>query len=167
MKTLIVYRSSHGCTAKVAREIGSRLGSKVDYVELRDKHDPDLTSYRRIIVGGSIHAGMIQRRVKEFCIRNREDLLQKELGLFICCMYEGEMARKQFSDAYPEDLRQHAKSTLIAGGELDFGKLSFLERFAVRKAARVEESTSKIDEVAIERFARKMDRTFIPMMLFI
>jgi menaquinone-dependent protoporphyrinogen oxidase len=167
MKTLIVYRTTHGCTAKIAHEIGTLMGGDIDYFDLKTEMPENIQSYKRIIVGGSVHAGQIQSKVKQFCQKNHSILLEKELGLFICCMYEGEVAQKQLEDAFPEDLRYHAKSLLIAGGMLNFDKLNFLERFAVKKAAHINESVDKIDKVSIERFARKMDRSFIPMMLFI
>jgi menaquinone-dependent protoporphyrinogen oxidase len=167
MKTLIVYRTTHGCTAKIAHEIGTLMGGEIDYCDLKTGMPENLQSYKRIIVGGSVHAGQIQSKVKAFCQKNLATLLEKELGLFICCMYEGEVAKKQMEDAFPEDLRYHAKSLLIAGGVLNFEKLNFLERFAVKKAARINESVDNIDKASIDRFARKMDRSFIPMMLFI
>lgn len=114
MKTLIVYRTTHGCTERIAREVGSRLGGKVDYVDLKQKKLPVLNEYDRIIVGGSIHAGQIQHKVKDFCEKNRELLLNKELGLFICCMYEGGVARKHMQDVFPEELLPHAKTILTA-----------------------------------------------------
>ncbi len=167
MKTLIVYRTTHGCTERIAREIGSRLGEKVDYLDLKQKKMPDMKGYDRIIVGGSIHAGQIQHKVKEFCAKNREILLSKELGLFICCMYEGDLARKQLQEAFPTDLLAHAKSILTAGGAVNLEKMNFLERFAMKKMAHLDHSMDHTDMVAVERFAKKMDRTFIPMMLFV
>lgn len=167
MKTLIVYRTTHGCTERIAKEVGSRLGGKVDYVDLKSKNVPVLDEYDRVIVGGSIHAGQIQHKVKDFCVKNHDLLLTKELGLFICCMYEGDVARKQLQDAFPAELLSHAKSILAAGGAIDLEKMNFLERFAVKKVAHLEQSMDHTDMVAVERFARKMDRAFIPMMLFV
>lgn len=167
MKTLIVYRTTHGCTERIAREIGARIGGKVDYADLKQKKLPAIKEYDRIIVGGSIHAGQIQHKVKEFCAENRELLLGKELGLFICCMYEGDVARKQLQDAFPADLLAHTKSILTAGGSVNLEKMNFLERFAVKKMAHLDQSMDHTDMVAVERFARKMDRAFIPMMLFV
>lgn len=167
MKTLIVYRTTHGCTAKIAHEIGTLMGGDIEYCDLKTGMPENIHNYKRIIVGGSVHAGQIQSKVKQFCQIYHSILLEKELGLFICCMYEGEVAQKQLADAFPADLRYHAKSLLIAGGSLNFDKLNFLERFAVKKAAHIHENVENIDKASVERFARKMDRSFMPMMLFI
>jgi len=105
--------------------------------------------------------------VKDFCEKNRELLLNKELGLFICCMYEGGVARKHKQDVFPEELLPHAKTILTAGGAIDLDKMNFLELFAVKRIAHLDQSMDHTDMVAVERFARKMDRTFIPMMLFV
>ena len=70
MKTLILYATRHGCAEKCATKLG-----------------------------GSIHAGKIQKGVKDFCAKNLEVLKGKRLGLYLCCMEEGPKAEAQFAAA--------------------------------------------------------------------
>jgi len=145
----------HGCAEKAAHSIRSIVGGDTDLVNLRNKRRVDISVYDTVIIGGSIHAGMIQKRVRKFCEKNKEMLLQKRLGLYLCCMYEGETAEKQFGDAFEEKLRRHAVATGLFGGEFDFTKMNFIERKIVTKIADITESISRIDEDAIRQFAGK------------
>src|SRR5680860_1919134 len=135
MKTLIAFCSTHGFTEKTANELKDYLQNNVDLCNLKKDKIPSLELFDRVVVGGSIHAGQIQKRVKEFCSKNEDILIQKELGLFICCMEEGETAEKQLKDAYSEKLHRNAKITAYFGGEFDFNKMNFFEKLIVKKVA--------------------------------
>jgi len=158
MSTLIVYMTKHGCTERTAGMLKEHLYGEVTLVNLKKEKKPDLSRHETIVIGGSIRAGRIQEGVRKFCERNRETLLGKRLGLYLCCMYDGETADKQFEEAYPEELRRHAAAAGLFGGEFDFQKMNFIERKIVKKVARVEESVSRIDSEAIRNFAVKISQ---------
>lgn len=160
MKTLITYCTTHGCTEKAALELKNALEENVDLINLKKNSSPDLSIYDRVIIGGSIHAGQIQKKVKDFCSKNLNDLKSKELGLFICCMEEGEKAEAQFAEAFPKALRQNAKATACFGGEFDFEKMNYFQKLIVKKVAKISASTSKVDHDAIKKFSVKMDKVF-------
>lgn len=167
MKTLIIYMSTHGCTKQVVTELAEQLNGEVTIKNLKEDKNPDFQNYDRVIIGGSIHAGQIQRKIREYCETHVENLGRKQLGLFICCMYEGDQAFQQLENAFPEKLHQYAKSEAILGGEFNFEKMRFFEKLIVRKIAKVEQSVSKIDHEAIKNFAKKMDKTFSPFVTLI
>ena len=156
MRTAIIYASKHGTTAKVAHKIQQGLGEEnAQLFNLKkDKHF-DLTQFDQIIIGGSIRAGQIQKRVKDFCEKQTPVLLQKRLGLFLCCMYESE-AENQFDNVYPERLRSHAISKGLMGGEFLFEKMNFVEKTLVKRIAGVDETVSKINYEHINRFIGEM-----------
>ena len=152
MKTAIVYKSQHGCTKKCVRKLQDKVDIEIDVYNLKMKPDISLELYDTILIGGSIHAGRIQGQVKKFCNSNLNVLLKKNIGLFLCCMEEGETAQKQFNDAYPEALRNHAEAEGLFGGEFNLEKMNFIEKGIVKKVAKVEQSISKINnEVRIEK----------------
>lgn len=157
MKTLIAFCTSHGCTEKTANELKNLLETDVQLCNLKKEKHPPLYEFDTIIIGGSIHAGKIQKRIKNFCNKNLPELKEKELGLFICCMEEGEKAEQQLKDAYPEELHQIAKASAIFGGEFDFNRMNFVEKYIVKKIGKVEQSTSKIDHTTIRNFSVKMN----------
>lgn len=168
MKTAITYCTTHGCTERIACKIKNSLGGDIQLINLKKDSDPKIGCYDRIIIGGSIHAGQIQKRVKEFCLKNLDELKNKELGLFICCMEEDlEKAQIQLLNAFPKELHHQAKATACLGGEFNFEKMNYLQRMIVKKLAHVENSVSRINEEAIKGFTKKLDRVFNPFLLLI
>ena len=164
MKTLITYSTTHGCTEKTAIKIKEFLKEDTVLVNLKENSNPELDKFERVIIGGSIHAGQIQKRVKVFCQTNLEELKSKELGLFICCMEEGETAQKQLLDVFPDELHEVAKATAFLGGEFDFERMNFFQKLIVKKVAHVEQSTSKINDISIRKFSRQMTAIFNPFL---
>ena len=167
MKTLIIYATSHGCTEKAVKELSQKLSGEITALDLKQIKSPSLFEFDRIIIGGSIHAGQIQKQIRNFCSTNLEQLKSKEIGLFICCMYEAEIAREEIKNAFPEELHQMAKTEAIFGGEYNFDKMNFVEKLLVKKIAKVRESVSKLDHDSIDRFANKMEKTYLPFMFLV
>lgn len=159
--------STHGCTEQVVNELVSRLSGEVFVHNLKTEKNPDFSDSDRVIIGGSIHAGKIQSRVRKFCEDNLDRLLGKDVGLFICCMYEGEQANEQLVNAFPEKLHQHAKNEAIMGGEFNFEKMRFFEKLAVRHLAKVDHTVSKIRYEEITRFAGRMEKAIIPFIVLV
>ena len=155
MKTLIVYQSTHGCTEKCVEKLKAGLSGDVDVVNLKSGGLKEVSQYETIIVGGSIHAGRIQGKVKRFCSKHEETLLTKKLGLFICCMEE-EKDQEEFDANYPEVLRDHATASGIFGGEFDYDRMGFVAKAIIKKVAGTTESVSRIREDAISKFVEEM-----------
>lgn len=156
MKTLIVYASKHGSSEKAATMLKEKLKSDVTLHNIKKKGLPELNDFDSVIVGGSIHAGEIQSKIKNYCKANSETLSKRHLGLYLCCM-DKEKAQLQFEKAYHEDLREKALTTSLFGGEFVIEKMNWFERAIVKKVAGVNKSVSNIDIGAIERFAEKFN----------
>jgi menaquinone-dependent protoporphyrinogen oxidase len=156
MATLILYMTTHGCTEKAVRILMNHLNDDINLVNLEGVADPDLSLYDRVIIGGSIHMGEIQKGLKKYCERNLPELLKKKIGLILCCMFEGDVAKKQFEEAYPEALRNHAAATGLFGGEISFDKMNVLEKLIVKKVAKIDQDVSKLNQLAIKEFAQKI-----------
>jgi len=158
MKNLIVYCSSHGTTEKAVGLLSENLVGEVLSVDLkREKTIFDLKDFDTVIIGGSIHAGQIQRRIKKFIQNHHEELLEKELGLFLVCMRDGEMAIEQFNNAFPQDLRKSSVALGLFGGEFLVSKMNFFERQVVKKVDGIITDQSKIDLDAIMEFTSRMN----------
>ena len=156
MKILIVYSTHHGCTEKCAFQIKDKLNAETDIVKIKGSNKFDLSVYDLIIIGGSIHAGKIQRHIKKFCEKNMDILTTKQVGLFMCCMEEGDTAQTQFNNAFPKELIEHAQAKEIVGGEFNFDKMNAIEKFMVKKIAGIEQSVSKISEEQITNFVAQL-----------
>lgn len=156
MSTAIVFASKHGTTRKVATMIQDKLGaSDTVLFDLKEDTNPDISAFNMIVVGGSIHASMIQKQVTNFLENNKELILTKVLGLFICCMYE-DIAKKEYNEVFPNIFRQHAIAHGQLGGEFKFEKMNFFERIIVRKIAKTNESISRIEQQAINVFVNDL-----------
>lgn len=167
MKTIIIYTTTHGCTGMVVQEIAAKLSGHVTTINIKNEPVPDLKQFGRIIIGGSIHSGKIQKRIRSFCETHLETLKCKEIGLFVCCMYESEIALEQLKNAFPEELHQQAKTEAVLGGEINFDKMNFVEKLLVKKIANINESVTKIDHYAISRFVNRLEKTFQPFMFLV
>lgn len=81
MKTLIFYTTTHGCTEKCATMLQQQLDGNTELINIKKSKPDELKSYETIIIGGSIHAGQIQRKIKKFSQENLEILKTKKIGL--------------------------------------------------------------------------------------
>ncbi|MEQ6388584.1 flavodoxin domain-containing protein [Bacillaceae bacterium S4-13-58] len=164
MYTLIVYCSSHGTTAKAVKLLASKISGEIIVADLKEKKEMDthldVSLYDNIIIGGSIHAGNIQGKVKQFVKSNLSSLLLKNVGLFLCCMRTGEIATQQFEAAFPEELRKHAVTTSLFGGEFLVSKMNFVEKKIVKKISGVSEDTFMLNEDEIFSFAEKFNKNY-------
>ncbi len=157
MATLIIYTSRHGTTEKIAALLSQELKNQpADMVDLRKARLPDLKDYDQVILGGSIHIGQIQRKLKHFCKKHEAELFTKRLGLYLCFMLE-DKAKEEFHNAYPEALRRHATALGMFGGEFIFEKMNQLEQLVMRKATHETESVYNIHEQAVDDFIAKMN----------
>lgn len=156
MTTAIIYTTTHGTTEKVAQKISQHLGEDCTVlINLKEQPKPDMSVYDIIILGGSIHAGSLQKRLKDFCKNNTLTLLEKPLGLFLCGMNEPEYDQ-QLEKAFPEILRHHARLCDTLGGEFLFEKMNFFQRVIVQKVSGIQQTVSKLNEEKILDFAKKM-----------
>lgn len=157
MKTAIIFATSHGTTEKVAQQIQSELGNNAQLINLKGSKAVDLSQFEQVIIGGSIHAGMMQGKVRDFCKKNLVDLLQKRVALFMCGMNEPDF-ETEFNNAFPELLRKHAITSKCIGGEFLFERMNFVERFIVNKISGVSQNVSKIDELKIMELVSDLSR---------
>ena len=156
MKTLIIYMTHHGTTRKVVDRLENGLGSEDTHaVDLEKNDTPDLSDAESVIIGGSIHMGQIQSKIKRFCELQKDVLMKKRLGLFLCFMNE-ELGVEEFNNAYPAELRNHAIAHGLFGGELLMDKMNFIEKFIIRMVAKETRSVSRLNYPAIDQFIQVM-----------
>jgi len=153
MKTLIAYSTTLGCTEQCASKLKDDIGEDVEMVRISSRRKYNLKRHDTIIVGGSIHEGMIQRSVHKFCESNLEVLLKKQVGLFVCCMDPDADEKELIKRAFPESLVEHALASGFFGGELNIKKMNLLQKIMTRKAARLQKEPD-IDFQSILEFAR-------------
>jgi len=156
METAIIYATKHGCTDKCAHTLANELNNNAALINLDVSTDVNLDEYNTVIIGGSIHAGSMNRKIKKFIDKNMDMLQSKKTGLFICCMEEGKKAQEQFKNAFPDTLRDNAIAHGYFGGEFNFDKMNFFEKAIIKKIAKIDQNVSKINDKNIKDFALKI-----------
>lgn len=136
MNTLIVYASKHGSAERCAVLLSEKLSGTTELYNLKNGKGPELSQYDRIIIGGSIYAGRIQKEVSEFCIGKTSELMNKKLGLYICCMNKS-ASETQLKDAFPQELFNNAAAKESFGGEFKFRDMSFIEKTITKMISKV------------------------------
>lgn len=156
MSTLIAYATKYGFTKTCAEILAKKLDEKVEICDLGGKA-PNPAEYDKVIIGGSIYAGKIQKAAARFCTENLDTLKGKKLGLFITGIAEGDDARKQLDSSFPKELLAVAVAKESFGGECNYEKMNFMERLIVKKITGLNQSQSRIAEDNITHFADQMN----------
>lgn len=155
MKTAIIFTSKHGATEKVANQLSKNIAN-AEVLNLKEHKIINLSQYQNIILGSSIYAGRISNTMQKFIKTNTVELLQKNLALYICCMHEAE-AEKQFNAAFPELLKSHSLSNQCIGGEFNFEKMNFFEKFLVKKISGVSQTTANFKQENINKIVESIN----------
>jgi menaquinone-dependent protoporphyrinogen oxidase len=79
--------------------------------------------------------------------------MQKQVGLFVCCMDPDADESELIKRTFPKSLVQHALASGFFGGELNIKKMNLLQKIMTRKAARLQKEPD-IDFQRILDFAR-------------
>jgi menaquinone-dependent protoporphyrinogen oxidase len=157
MNTLIVYSSKYGCTEKCVKILSKELKDKADIIKLKNAGDIDISMYDKVIIGGPIYAGRIQKEVVRFCSTNFDKLKEKRIGIFICGMQEGEAINSELNNNFPTDLLNIAVAKEHFGGEFIFDRMNFMEKLVVKKVSKISSNKSNILTDNIYRFAQAMN----------
>ena len=119
MRTLVIFVSRQGCSERSARLIRRMLGDDCDIANLESLSGLDLGSYDTVVLGGPIYFGRMHRAVRDFCKRYREQLLTRRLGLYICCMQQGEAAAQELLAFVLAWLGRHAPEYRLGASEVE------------------------------------------------
>ncbi|MDL4839644.1 flavodoxin domain-containing protein [Aquibacillus rhizosphaerae] len=152
MKLLIIYCTSHGTTEKAAKQLSYLLKGNITLVDLKKNSDVDVNEYDAIIIGGSIYMGKIQKQIRNFISYFSNQLMTKQLGLFICCIQDGEAAIEQFNNGFPIELRRKAIANGFFGGELTVSDMSFMEKRIIKMVNGKLEDVSTYNKKRIYQF---------------
>lgn len=153
MRTLVVYATKHGTAKKCAEILKEKASGTVDIADAKDR--PDISGYDKVILGASVYIGKIRKHMVSFCRRNREVLLEKRIGLYIC---SGDHSEKglEYLKMFGDDLYAHATASELFGHQFNWESMNFLERFIMSKTSGEKGSSSHLVMENIDRFMEKM-----------
>lgn len=132
MKTLIVYGTKYGSAEKCAKEIAKHITGQVDVINLKNNKEVKITDYDKVIIGSSIYAGMLRKEVKAFYEANKEGLKHKKVAIFISCM-DKVNPEQYITNNFDADFISQLIAKCFCGGEYQFSKMNFVERFMIKK----------------------------------
>lgn len=155
-KTAIVYASKYGCTATCVELLKQKLSGEVTTVDIT-KESVDISDYQTVVVGGSIYGGKIQSEITKFCETNKQQLLSKTIGLFICGA-QTDKAKEQLEAVFDAELRTHAVETSYFGYEYNLEKMDFFSKLIIRMVAKATASESRINRENISKMADKLQQ---------
>ncbi|MDL2318367.1 flavodoxin domain-containing protein [Eubacteriales bacterium OttesenSCG-928-A19] len=134
--TLIAYTSKYGGTKTCAEKIAKRLPGQTTLLDLDTTAAVDLTPYDSVVIGCSVYMGKPRKAAKKFCEQYRDALLERNVGLFLCCIQDlDKTVAQQFELAFPKTMMAHATVLGTLGGVVDFTKLKLFDRFIMNIVA--------------------------------
>ncbi len=167
MNSIIIYASKYGCTEACVKQLKALLEGDITLCEINNEKNYDLSLYDEVIIGGSVYIGRINKKLKKFCLKNLNLLVNKKVGLFITCLKEDAEAFQQIITNYPQELIDIAITKDYFGGEIINSKLGFFDRLITNMVSKSPElSFPKPDENNnvilvkpdhIERFSKIMN----------
>lgn len=80
-------------------------------------------------------------------------------------MEEGESAKQELKNSFPEELLDSAKSTAALYSGFNFEKMNFLEKLGVKKVAKADQLI--LNQKAIQRFSEEINTRYQPFFLII
>ncbi len=158
MKTLIVYGTKYGSVKKCIEVLKQSLQGEVEVCHLKECKVKSIDEYQNIIIGASVYMGRIQKSVRRFITKFLNELLIKRVGLFTCCMAQGEGALNQLKKVYPNELVKKAVVMDYFGGEIIYHKMKPFHRFVVNMVSKADQKENqdfpKLDENKSASFFR-------------
>jgi menaquinone-dependent protoporphyrinogen oxidase len=168
IRVLVVYATTHGQAARVARAAGEELrrsGAQADVVEASDRA-PGPDGYDGVMVAGSVHARGYQRHLRRW-VRTHAEALQRKPSAFVSvCL--GVLQRDPAVDRALDAIRESFyaatgwRPALVAvvAGALPYTRYNPLTRWLMRRIvakAKGDTDTSRdyeyTDWDAVRRFA--------------
>ena len=179
IKVLIAYGTNEGQTARIAEYLADILrghGLAADTLDLKRGPIPHLENYDGVIVGGSVHLGKHQPRVRSFVRENRTLLDRLPSAFFSVSMAaqdRGSAGRKEvvrylFEFAHETGWRPIRVATFA--GAVPYTRYGFFTRWIMRRIARSKGSpdldTSRdyeyTDWEQVKRFGEEFLSTLVP-----
>ena len=138
---LVVYASTHGHTAKIARRIVDAMRSErltVDLLDVEHAADADPARYDLVVVGGSVHKQHHQKQLVDW-VRDRRDALEGRRSVFFSVSLsaaedgaEARAATQGCIDAFSTETGWTPARTQTIAGCLQYREYDFFTRQLMR-----------------------------------
>jgi menaquinone-dependent protoporphyrinogen oxidase len=155
-KTIMIYATKHGSVENVVTILKEKIPGEIHLTNIMGEEPPQLADYENVIIGGSIYAGKIQKKLSKYIEKHLEELLTKRVGLFICGAQEEKIREKELVDAFPAELFQNAACKEVFGYEIHYEDMNFIEKKIVSTILGHKDSYSELSGEKMDHFAHIM-----------
>lgn len=161
MNYLVIYASKYGITEKAVgilkEEILESGDHKVTTVNIKKNGVPKLESFDFVVLGSSIYIGSINKRLKNYIEENKEALLGKRTGVFICGSAPTlEALEKEMNLNIEKNVLENAEARSFFGFGYNIEGMGFLDKMMIKKVAKITVNEEHLDKEAIAEFAKKI-----------
>ena len=139
---LILYGTTDGQTAKVARQLGNQLrsvGALTHVADAAEKPQPAPDIYRVVVVAASVHAGGYQKEVRQWVRRHAAVLAARPTVFVSVCLgvlqHDPKVDREldAIMQRFFDETGWTPSVRKIVAGALPYTKYNFLKRFVMRR----------------------------------
>jgi len=158
-KTLYIYASDTGAVEKCIQFLKNKIEGESTTYNLQKPYGevPSPDDYDKVIIGASIHAGKMQKKIDVYCSTYESVLKTRKLGLFLCTMTPPEKAIPLLEKVYLESLHKAATATGLFGGAVYFDEMNFLSRFIMKLITKKSKDFENFDEKRMADFAESFN----------
>jgi menaquinone-dependent protoporphyrinogen oxidase len=149
----IFYASKYGFTKKVVGLIQDKCDQQTKAIDLSKTSQDVLSQLRaadKVLIGGSVYMGKIQKSVTQFLENYKEELQTKEVLLFISGLQNKDTIQVEMDQNFPLIVLDHAKAVVWLGGGVDFDKMSWIDKMITKKVMKKDESFENIQYDSID-----------------
>ena len=165
-RTLVVYASTHGHTAKIAARVAETVGG-ADVREVGAAGDVSPRDYDVVVVGASIHGGSHQEEAVRWAREHAVTLNELSSAFFSVCLAaaedsdESRAATRRYIDDFLDDTGWAPGRTITFAGALQYLEYDFMTRLLMRLLMKhghhptdVAQDYDYTDWAAVDRFGR-------------
>lgn len=140
MKTIIIYSSKHGFTARIAEKIYNEISGEKRLIKFGSDIMPDIENFDNILLAGSIRIGTLNKKFKKFIDTNTALFAKKRLFLLYAA---GNKEQENIEMMFNETLFKTAKGIYWLGSEMIIKKLDFIERLLLSMMKKMKNYTNE------------------------
>ena len=134
MKTLLIYDSKRGGTKAIVEMISKELTYQHTRIPINEFSEDNISDYDQILFAAPTYAGNLRKSASEFLEEKCPLLKMKRLFLVNTgIQFEQEKINTQLNSVFPEDLRNHAITTVFLGGICRIPDMNFFEKMILKK----------------------------------
>lgn len=142
MKTIIIYSTKTGTTKKCANILAQNLKDAAT-ANINTIQNEDIQKYDLIIIGTPIRIGLIDKKIKNFILKNQKILKTKKTAYYICCAFN-ENWKQYFEQNIPKEILENAITYNTFGGELNIEKQKGIDKLICKIVTKNMDKTRQI-----------------------